>query len=230
MSEDTPPVVPAATPPVAPAPATPPEDTPSPTPKVEDVTLSKEAHDQLVRDAAIAKGNQRKASLYDKINKNGDGHFKPVAPVTPPSQEEQEAQASAEDRKAERGLLALAADPDYREVLDKDPTLRNLLIQNPLAVLPMYANDALDADDAVSLVKEALDKLKTPATPPVIPPKDTPPASETTPPTPPAGGINPTDSPVNDEVEAAKKLPNTENAISGMIGARIKQGASKPQE
>lgn len=208
----TPAAAPGGTPPAA-APATPavPEAT---------VTLTKEQHDQLVRDATRASTNQSKADRYDKIIGKG-GHFKPSTPATPPTPEEQREHAADEDRKAERGLLALAADPALRAVLDADPTLRSLLTNNPLAVLPLYANDALDAEDAVSLVKEALMKRipAAPATPP-----GTPPAAPATPPTPPAGGVNPPgDKALDEEYEAARKTPNTESAIHKMIGIGIKK-------
>ena len=148
-NDGTPPVTPAATPA-----ATQPEQ----------VTLSKEAHDQLVRDAARASTAQSDADRYKNVLKKngllGGGHFKPAAPATPPTPEESQAAGAEEDRKAERGLISLALDPIYREVLDKDPTLRELLTKNPLAVLPILAPDALDADDAVSLVKDALTKRK----------------------------------------------------------------------
>ena len=140
--------------------------------------------------------------------------------MAPPTQEEVQAHANAEDKKAERGLLAIAADPAFREVLDSDPTLRDLLITNPLAVLPMLANDALDAEDAITQVKEALTSRKKPATPPA-----TPPAAPATPPAPPAGGINPpADTPPNEAYESAKKNPNTEHAIAGMVAAKLGQG------
>lgn len=211
----TPPAVPAATP--APADVKPVDKQP------EMVTLTKEAHDQLLRDSARASSNQRKADLYDRItNTGGQGRFKPSSQVTPPSDEELKAKAHDEDVKAERGLYALAADPNYREVLDKDPTLRDLLIKNPLAVLPILAPDALDADDAISLVKDALNSRKpAPAAAPASDPsKDVPPA-------PPAGGVNPSDNPVNEEVENARKIPNTEKAIQGMVGARLKGQTKK---
>lgn len=205
--------------------ATPAENTPVTTPQPqaatpvttpETVTLTKEQHDQLARDAARAANNQRKADLYDKVvGKKGNSHFAPQPPATPPSKEELDARASEEDRKAERGLLALAADPSLREVFDADRTLLNLITTNPLAVLPIYAQDALDADDAVSLVKEALTKLKKPVTPPATPQPPTPPA-------PPAGGVNPPNSQATDEAyESAKKNPNTESALAGMIRAKI---------
>ena len=206
-----------ATPPVPPAPGATP-------PSTESVTLSKSDHEQLVRDAARAPEAQSRADRYEGLLKKngllgGSGHFKPAAPVTPPTPEEQQARGAEEDRKAERGLLGLALDPAYREVLDKDTTLRDMLTKNPLAILPVFAPEALDADDAVSLVKEALNKRKS-----VQPPTPlTPPA----PPTPPIGAINANDKPVNEAVEVARKNPNTERAVAGMIGARLKENAGK---
>ena len=184
------------------------------------VILTKEQHDLLVRDAARASGNQRKADLYDKtVGKKNSSHFQPVAPATPPSEEEMEAQAKEEDRKAERGLMTLAVDPAFREVFDADPTLRDLITKNPLAVLPILAPDALDADDALSLVREALGKLVKPK-PPV-----TPPSAPATPPAPPVGVVNtPSDPATNEAVEKARKHPNTEHAVAGMIGAKLLGG------
>lgn len=204
----TPPVAPAATP--APAAGNPPATTP------ETVTLTKEAHDQLQRDAARAATNQRAADLWNRTHGGkSNGHFKaPATPPAAPSDDDRAAAESAEDAKAERGLLALAADPTLRAVFDADPTLRALITSNPLAVLPMYAKDAFDADDAVAMVKEALLK-KTPAAP------ATPPTPPTPPVTPPVGAINANDVPVDQAVEAARKLPNTESAIAGMIGAKM---------
>ena len=218
MSNEAPPVVLVdGKPPVAP--------TATPSDKPETVSLDKAAHDQLVKDAARAGEAQSRGDRYENILKKhgllGGGHFKPVTPATPPTPEERQAQAADEDRKAEGGLLSLALDPAYREVLDKDPTLRDLLIKNPLAILPVLAPDALDADDAVSLVKEALNKRKVGATFPV--PPVTPPA----PVVPPVGAVNANDVPVNEEVEAARKLPNTERAVAGMIGAKLRASAGK---
>jgi len=206
----TPPVVPAATPAIS---------------QPEKVTLDKEAHDQLVRDAARASEAQSRADRYEKVLKSngllGGGHFKPATPATPPTPEERQAAGAEEDRKAERGLLGLALDPAYREVLDKDPTLRDLLTKNPLAILPILAPDALDADDAVNLVRDALKKRNIVSTPPPVVPPTPAPAI------PPAGAINANDKPLNEEVEAARKNPNTERAVAGMIGAKLRQNAGK---
>lgn len=207
--EVTPPA-PAATP--APAPAT----TVAPA-AAETVTLSKEEHAQLARDAARAASNQRKADLFDRQSKGN--HFQPQAPATPPTAEELKEKADAEDRKAERGITAIAASQEFRDVLDADPTLRDLMVQNPLAVLPILAPDALDAEDALNLVKEALNGRKKPATPPAPAP------ATATPPAPPTGAVTtPGDQTVDEAVAAAKQLPNTENAIAGMIGAKLRQG------
>lgn len=205
---------PAATP--APAPAA----TPAPAvPVAETVTLTKEQHDQLARDAARAAGNQRKADLYDRHFGQG-GRFQPPTPATPPSAEQMRETADAEDRKAERGLTAIAASPEFREVLDADPTLRDLMVKNPLAVLPLLAPDAMDADDAIGLVKDALKaRVKpAPAPAPATPPAPTPEVPK------PGAVTTPTDQTVHEAVEDAKKIPNTERAIANMIGAKIGLG------
>lgn len=212
MSDAATPTVPEVTPPAPVATPATPEVTP-PSPEV--VTLTKAEHDQLLRDNARGRSAQQTLS---RLGNSGTGHFPPKAPVTPPSQEEMAEQAAGEDRKAERGILAIAADPAFRAILDADPTLRDLMLTNPLAVLPMLANDALDAEDAISLVKENLSKRKPAPVAPATPPAPTP----ATPPAPPAGGVNPqTDEATNTAVELARKNPNTERAIAGMIGARV---------
>ena len=192
----------------------------TPTVATEMLTLSKGEVEQLRRDAARASANQRKADLYDKMGGKGGSHFKPAAPPVAPTQEELKDAGTAEDRKAERGLLSLALEPAYRQALDSDPTLRDLLTKNPLAVLPLYAPEALDADDAVSLVKEFLNKRIVPPTPPVTPPA-APPA------TPPSGAVNPTAPQVDEAYEAAKKLPKTESAIAEMVKIKMSKGGKK---
>src|SRR3972149_6015484 len=108
------------------------------------VNLSKEAHDQLVRDAARASEAQSRADRYESVLKKngliGGGDFKPAMAATPP--------------------------------------------------------------------------------PPANPPP--PPLA-----TPPVGAINANDKPINEEVEAARKLPNTERAIAGMIGAKLRASGGK---
>lgn len=224
MSETATPATPAvpAAPEATPAPAAPAAAATPVQPQPATVTLTQEQYDQLARDASRASSAQRKADLYDKLTGGGSGHFRqPVVPAQAPSEDELKARAAEEDRKAERGLLALAADPSFREVFDNDPTLREMITKNPLAVLPIYANDALDADDAVNLVKEALEKRKKPTTPPAAPATPAP----VVPPAPPAGAVNPQPAAaVNDAYEQAKKNPNTESAIAGMITAKVRKG------
>lgn len=202
-----PPAQPAATPPAA---------------QGETVTLTKSEVEQLKKDAARAAANQSDADRWRAAQKRG--HFKPSAPAAPAqTAEERASQAADEDRKAERGLMALALDPSLRTLLDSDPTLRDMLTKNPLAVLPIYAPDAFDAEDAVGLVKNALTERATKIAPaaPATPPPANPPS---TPPAPPTGGVNPPSKEVNEDVEKARKEPNTERAIAGMIGAKLKAG------
>lgn len=200
------------------------------------VTLSKEEHAQLQKDASRARSNQSKADRYDRLSKAGRiSQFNNPAPAGGESSDDDErAEAAvAEDRKAEKGLMALAADPAYREALDTDPTLRQMLTTNPLSILPMFAPDALDAEDAISLVKEELSKRNETAKNAKQPPKpNDPPADDKKKDdkgsTPPAGGVNPPSGTTPDaEYEDARKNPNTESAISGMIKVGLKRQGGK---
>lgn len=209
----------AATPDVPVAPATP----VTPPASAETVTLTKEQHEQLTRDAARAASAQRKLDRYEQANGRANGtHFKSGTPAKAPEPKEgQEDQGIVEDRKAERGLMTIAADPAFREVLDADPTLRNLLTQNPLGVLPLLAPDALDAEDAIDLVRGKLvERASGLKKPPAVTPEPKP-ADAPVPKSPPAGGVNATTTEVDARYEEAKKLPNTERAIAGMIGAKL---------
>lgn len=190
----------------------------------ETVTIPKSEHEQLSRDAARAASAQSRADRLEKVYGRSNGNFRtPVEKAPEPTKEERDTQAVEEDRKAERGLLGIALDPAYREVLDADPTLRNIFTKNPLAVLPLLAPDALDAEDAMTLVKEKLEERKNGLKKPE-PKKEEP--NKKAPSSPPAGGINATATEVNEQYEAAKKLPGVENAIAGMVKANLKKFGS----
>lgn len=208
--------------PAAAAPATPTYD------PEKQVVLNKEEAAQLRKDAARAAGSQRKADLFDRFSQNGAFGNRP-APAEDPAKGAPAAESVAkEERKAERGLTQLALDPEYRDVFDADPTLRAMFANDPLSVLPVLAPDALDAQDAIALVKEKLAERKAgirkPETKvdgdpkPVVDPSDK---------VPPAGGINTTGTNPNPEYEAAKKLPHAEQAVAGMLGARFRELGGK---
>lgn len=197
--------------------------TPAPATTEEKVTLTKEEHAKLVKDAGetqIARDLQaqadRKAARLEKIiSGKGSVFGKPAPVVETPANNDPDAAALLEDRKAERGLMALAVEPKYREILDADPTLRELLTTNPLGVLPLLAPDALDASDAIDLVKEKLEaritNFKKPAP---VAPIDGKPA---TPVVPAPGAINPDSKELDAKYEESKKIPGTENAIANMV-------------
>lgn len=216
MSEAATPVAPVeAVAPVATAPAPVPAPvtaTPATTEKKVEVSEA-ELHD-LRRQAARAKSAQRFASK--------SGHFTPesMAPRPAPTQEQLANAAAEEDEKARNGILALAIDPVYREVLDADPTLRSLLTTNPLAVLPLLTKDPLDAEDAIEQVKSAFDARKKPA--PITAPATAPAPT----PVPPVGSVNAADVP-NAEYDAAKARPSGVDAAAGMLSARLKMGKQK---
>lgn len=212
----TPAVQPDGTPAVAPAAA-------PAAPNADMVQVSKEKLDQLERDAARAATAQReadaarrKAALYDRTM--GKSHASPFsrqpAPAVAPTEEEMREQASREDAKAERLIMRLAAEPKYRALLDADPTLRDLMVNNPLAVLPALAPDAIDAEDALALVTEKLDaRLTTISSPAPAAPA---PAPETAP------AVNETaKKSVDERVAEAQKAPHLRDAIAGTIAARL---------
>lgn len=163
---DNPPA-PAAAEPSAPATDVTP---PAPAPAEETVTVKKSDWDRQVgRQSAL----DRKEKLLERREKalaRGEVFsFKQQAPAAPaqgasPAGDDEPGVATSEDLKAERMLIRLSASPEYREVLDADPTFRDLLSQNPLSLLPIYASDAIDAEDAVELMKEELNRRKESAT------------------------------------------------------------------
>lgn len=212
--------------PAAPEAVTPPA-TPAATPAVaETVTLPKEEADQLKRDAARAGSAQSEnARLRRMLFGNNKPTFGAATPAPAPSQEEVAAKMQEEERKAESGLKNLVLDPKYREVLDADTTLRDLFMRNPLGVIPVLASDPFDAEDAIGQVKAKLDErlaAKKPATPaaPAAPAAAAPAA--------PAPGAPAPSAPVSDEeYENARKLPNTEDALRGMIGIGLKKMGGK---
>lgn len=214
-------VTPAAEPNAQAPAATPAAAEPTATATEETVTLPKEELAQLQRDAARAASAQKE---LDRLKKNaGKANSFRQTPAAPVATERTDDEVQAEERKAERGLLNLALDPDYREILDNSPDLRELLTKNPLGALPILAADALDADDAIALVKENLDQrakalkqAKKPATPAPSP------AAPSVPASPKPNGVNaPSQKEIDVGVEEARKIVHTESAIAGMIGARL---------
>lgn len=207
----------------------------------EKVTLTKEEHDKLVTDAAGIKkaearqaASDRKTSRLEKLLglKGKSSHFNKTPSGDKPSEEEMEEaqnqQAIEEDNKAKQGIMALAVDPIYREVLDADPTLRNLFVTNPLGALPLLAPDAVDAEDAIGLVKDVLQTRAGEIKEKVDKEKKEKENSENKPPeSPPAGGVNPPNQETNAVIEAHKKDPNTERSIAGMIKEGLKNMGGK---
>jgi len=99
------------------------------------------------------------------------------------------AEEEIEKANAEKGIFALlAGDQSYRELLEKDVTLKDILIKNPLSLISEY----IDSEDAVDQVKSYLDnRLQTiKGNTPPAPPAGTPPAGGEPPKpgTPPKGG------------------------------------------
>lgn len=211
-------VTPAADP-QNPAPAAPP--TPAEPSKDDTVTLPKAELEQLKRDAARAAAAQSKA---DRLTRQlgGQTGFRQT-PVAPVPTERTDEQVAIEERKAERGLINLALDPNYRELLDKNPDLRDMLTKNPLGALPILAPEALDAEDAIALVKEQLDlrasSIKESSAKAAPAPSPAAPAAPVAPK--PGATDAPSQKDIDTRVEEARKLPNAESAVAGMISAKL---------
>lgn len=205
------------------APATAPADTPATA--VETVTLPKADVERLKAQTSTA---DAKVARYEKVLKLngidpaiGAFHVKPPkpadAPATAPATDEA---FSAEATKAKDGLLGLALNPVYRDVLDANPDLKSILVQNPLALLPIYAKDALDGEDAVTLVEDELKRrLGT-----MKPAPTTPPATTTdTPPVPPKVPVNVLSAEKQDSYKELEKKGD----VAGMIAMRMNPGGKK---
>lgn len=179
-------------------------------------------------DARILQGqaDARADRLHRALTGTGKGGSNFVAPGAAPvalTEQEKQDYAAAEDRKAAQGLQRLALDPAFREALDADPTLRGLFTDNPLAVLPLLAPAAFDAEDAVTLVKQALTERATKLKTTVIAPK-----VEEQPVVVAVPVVVANSTPVLDaEYEEARKRPNIESALVGMIGTGLKKLGSK---
>jgi hypothetical protein len=164
------PVVPAAgdNPPAAPAVSAPATDVtpPAPAPVVDEtVTVKKSDWDRhLSRQSFLDKKEATLTKREQALARGEVFSFKqPVAPTQNDAQPPaggQEEFSVVQDRKAERGLIALALQPEYRDVLDADPTFRDMLTKAPLSVLPLYAPDSVDAEDAVQQITELLNDRK----------------------------------------------------------------------
>lgn len=132
----------------------------------ETVTLSKADHEKLQGDLKQARDLQsqsdkarraaeRKARILESRAKggaeNGDGQTADPAPVDLEYTDTEKQQIMGQ---AEKGVLQLLVGNDqYREVLNNDPTLKDIISKNPLALITEY----IDAEDAVEQIKEMLD-------------------------------------------------------------------------
>jgi len=193
--------------PETPAPAAADTVVPPAAPEGETVTIKKTDFDAMTgRQSTLDK---QEARINRKLAKLGGGsHFggQPVQPAPAPAPAPAgDDDGSAEDRKAVDGLRALALKPEFREVLDAEPTLRELFVSNPLALLPIIAPDAFDAEDAIGLVTEELERRAA-----LIKPAPAAPAAPAPVVVPPAGVVNLSDGAVGEE---AKEDPEYQAAV-----------------
>lgn len=191
----------------------------------ETVTLTKEEHEKLLSEKARAEARAAEAqSRADKLSKSAGAPGKTLLgkAIPQPSAEELEAASSAEYQKALREVSLVSTDPEFREVLDSDQTLRTLMALNPEVVMQMYAPDAVDAQDVRTSLRtelstrlEKIRQSKAPAPAPAPP---------TTPPTPnPNPAPNPGGQPNSKQqaMDNARGITNAEDRMAAMIKAKM---------
>lgn len=198
--------------PVTPEAPVTPDAAATPATAAEQVTLSKAEHDQLLTQAARAAEAQSRADRLTLQLRSQRGSTLPDPKETP---QVDRTNGAEEDAKAERELLRLASDPELRTVLDADTTLRDLIRKNPIALVPIYAPDAIDAEDAVSQVRARLLERKPKETPKAPDPVD---QSLTVPP---VGGVNTPERGVESAIDTARKNPDAMGAALGMLNAKL---------
>lgn len=193
MSDKDTPATPAETP-VVPA-ATPGKEADGAPVNEETVSLKKADYERM--QARQSEADKRKAELDRKEREiaRRERMLKKAAGDTTDTPDDVATQAAKdEDAKAERMLLRLGANPKYRAAIDADPTFRDMLLNNPLSLLPTYAKDAFDAEDAVSLIEDELskrlEKVEKKEDAPQADPKDEKKEDKKTPEVPPKGGVN----------------------------------------
>ena len=182
----------------------------------EKVPTLEELKNEVARVSAIASTAQKTAedakkdARTERINRikaekelqrlKGDGSGDGGNGSQPPSGGSS-AEEEIEKANAEKGIFALlAGDQSYRELLEKDVTLKDILIKNPLSLISEY----IDSEDAVDQVKSYLDnRLQA--------------IKGNTPPAPPAGGTPP----------AGGEPPKPGNPPRGGDGSGLKYSADQ---
>lgn len=108
--------------------------------------------DEAVQDAKKARreariANQKLAALAGANGDGGEGGQ--------PAPQAGSAEAAVVQARAERRVVGLVAgEAKYQELLASDPTLKELLLNNPLSLIKNY----IDEEDAVEQVQEYLDR------------------------------------------------------------------------
>lgn len=88
---------------------------------------------------------------FNNVSQGEDGDTRGEVELEPYTDEEK----TQISNQAEKGILSkVATNSKYREVLDNDPTLKDIISRNPLALIDNY----IDAEDAVEQVLEVLDE------------------------------------------------------------------------
>lgn len=145
-----------------------------------------ETAEKRARDERILRINaEKKLKALSGAGDGGNG-----APAGDGQVNANDSEAEVERLNAEKGIANLIMmTPEYQALLQKDVTLKEVLLSNPLSLITEY----IDAEDAVDQIKKKLDKRLAPADG-----GNTPPAGGDGKPAPKAGDVPP---PSSDSVE-----------------------------
>lgn len=126
----------------------------------------KDAAEKRARDEKIARIRAEKALKAAGGNAGGaNGNDNPSG-----SSVNEDTEAEQVRLESEKGIFVLvASNPQYQELLGKDPTLKEVLLKNPLSLISEY----IDSEDAVDQIKKYLEtRLQATAPNPSTPPSD----------------------------------------------------------
>jgi hypothetical protein len=132
--------------------------------KARAATALQETAEKRTRDERILRINAEKK--LKALGAGGKGDDAPPAGTV----NAEEGEAEVERLNAEKGIAnLLMMTPEYQALLQKDETLKEVLLSNPLSLI----SDYIDAEDAVDQIKKKLDKRIASSTgKPAVPPAD----------------------------------------------------------
>jgi len=136
-------------------------------PKEEEITLKKSEHDQLTAKAERAERAEALQAQADKRAQRTRSDLRKARAklrVAGPKSSDTDAGDSTDladveqaqmETDATKGIMQLGFDPKYQTLMQKDATLREILSDNPLALVK---GEVMDAEEAIDQVRDNLDE------------------------------------------------------------------------